>query len=121
MDLREILETVKETALKDYDKLKHFTNTDEGKEMIVFCKKTIACKKVNDWGRDRDTDMFIGLDDSGWIIYIQESESFVGPFEIISEQTKSIDENYLMNYFHSKDCLNNEFIRFMKVACEYHR
>ncbi|MBJ9792578.1 hypothetical protein I5582_16715 [Clostridioides difficile] len=118
MDLKEILETVKEKTLKDYDKLKRFTNTDEGKEMIVFCSKTIDCRKVNDWGRDRDTDMYIGLDDSGWIIYTQESENLAGPFKIISEKTERINENYLVNYFHSKDCLNYEFMNFMKVACK---
>lgn len=120
MDLKDILRTVRINATNNYDNDKILTNTDEGKEMIYFSSKTIDCKKVNDWGRDEDTDLFIGLDKSGWILYTQVSHNLAGPFKIISENVLEVDDDYLANYFNSQNSTNKEFMQFIGNAAKYY-
>lgn len=120
MNLKEIVETVRIKSIEKYEEDKCFTNTNMGKEMIEFCSKTIDCRKVNDWGRDEDTDLFIGLDDQGWVKYINTVHCGAGPLEIKSENIIRVDDDFIVNYLKSSQCTNKEFMWFMKKACNYY-
>lgn len=120
MNLKEIVESVRLNGIKEYDTDKHLTNTDEGKEMIVFSSRTINCRTVSSWGRDEDTDLFLGLDRNGWVKYIQVSECGAGKFKITSQNDITINDDDIVNYLNSDDCTNEEFIDFMKKACKYY-
>ncbi len=120
MNLKQIIEKVRVKGIEKYEQDKHFTNTDKGKEMITFCCKTIDCRKVNDWGRDEDTDLFIGLDKDGWVKYINKVHCGAGPLTIKSENAVGVDDDFIVNYLNSSECTNEEFMDFMKKACSYY-
>lgn len=115
VDLKKIIKDSREEGIKDFDSKSIFTNTDVGKRMIEFCSRNLDVKKVSDWGRDEDTDRFIGLDKSGWIEYIQHNENGDGAFKIISEETRNLADNDIFNFLQN-DCTNKEFMDFIS-AC----
>lgn len=120
MNLKEIVSKVRENSIEKYETDKRLTNTDMGKDMIVFTSKTIDCRKVNDWGRDEDTDLFIGISENGWIKYIQTVHWGTGPMSIQSQNTITVDDDFIVNYLNSNECTNKEFMSFMRVACNYY-
>lgn len=120
MNLKEIISEVRNKAIERYETDKRLTNIDMGKDMIVFTSKTIDCKKVNDWGRDEDTDLFIGISENGWVKYIQTVHCGAGPLRIQSQNTLDVDDDFIANYLNSNECTNKEFMNFMRVACNYY-
>lgn len=120
MNLKEIVSKVRLKAIENYETDKKFTNTDMGKEMIIFTSKNIDCRKVNDWGRDADTDLIIGIVQEGWVKYIQTVHCGAGPLSIESENVLLVDDDFIVNYLNSDKCTNKEFMSFMRVACNYY-
>lgn len=120
MNLKEIISKVRSKAIENYEADKKFTNTDMGKEMIIFTRKNIDCRKVNDWGRDEDTDLVIGIVQEGWIKYTQTIHWGAGPLSIESSNTVNVDDDFIVNYLNSDECTNKEFMNFMRVACKYY-
>lgn len=119
MNLLKIIEEVRENAMCNYDDDKHLTNSDKGAEMIVFCDKTLSVRKINDFGRDEDEDMFIGLNKEGWIKYINVIQNGAGPTKIVREQTIKLKDEDIVSYLNSSSCTNMEFKWFMKKASKY--
>lgn len=113
-----ILENVKSEALKRYDELKGFTNTDEGKEMIVFVSRTIQERHINDL-RDEDRDEFIGISKSGWILYTHDIEYFQGPIKIKNETVQKMTSEEVLNYI--EELNDSDYIWFMKKVCEIYK
>lgn len=120
MNLKEIVSTVRVEAIKNYERDKEFTNTNMGKEMVRFTTTTIGYRKISDWGRDEDTDLFIGISQEGWIKYIQTVQYGFGSVSIESENTINVDDDFIVNYLNSDECTNKEFMNFMRIACKYY-
>lgn len=113
MDDKKLLELIEKMRLdktKNFDKLKGRTNDDEGKEMITIYYTNLSVKKVNDWGRDEDTDFYLGLDSDGWITYVQKNHNLAGPFKIIDENITSVDDKYVLNYIKNNEEAYEEFL-----------
>lgn len=117
-DLREIVVMCREKGCEKFERYAEFTNTDEGKYMITFMQKTESCRKVNDWGREEDKDIVIGLDKEGWIVYYQTNQNCAGEFKILKEHTERTTDDYIMNYLQGEECTNANYLQFMKNAYE---
>lgn len=119
MNLNEIIKTVRENALINYDRDKHLTNTNEGAEMIEFCSKTLMTRNAYDGG-DEDEDMFIGLDKRGWVKYINRNLNCGGAFRILNESYYAMTDEELELYLTSGECTNIEYMSFMSKAVKYY-
>lgn len=97
--LLEIIEKMRLDKTKNFDKLKKYTNSDEGKEMVTIYDTNISVKKVNDWGRDEDTDFYLGLNSDGWITYVQKNHNLAGKFKIIDEDVTRVDDKYVFRLY----------------------
>ena len=117
-DLLEIIKVCRENDMKEYENKASYTNTDIGKVMIVYSSKTLHEKDVDNWGRQEDEDMFLGLDETGWIKYTHSIQYGTGEAKILSENTTKVDDEYIYNYLTGDSCTNKEFLMFMKKACD---
>ena len=113
--LLKVIEKMRIDKIKNFDQLKKFTNEDEGKEMITIYYTNLSVRKVNDWGRDEDTDFYLGLDKSGWITYIQKNHNLAGPFKIIDEKIEQVNDKYVFEYIKSNPEAYDEFISNAKL------
>ncbi|MBE6067748.1 MAG: hypothetical protein E7211_08660 [Clostridium lundense] len=120
MNLQQIIEKVRIKGTQNFERDKSWTNTDEGKEMITFCTKTLRTRKVSDWGRDEDEDVYIGLDDNGWIRYEHTIEYLAGPVRIKEQNTTSVTDDYILNYLNDEKCTNEEYLMFMSKSYKYY-
>lgn len=120
MQLNVIIKRVREEAIKRYDSRKALTNIDMGHEMITFTTKTLSTRKVNDWGRDEDEDLYIGVDETGWIKYTHTIEYLVGPAKIKNPSVQRLTDEDIYQYLISEECTNNEYLSFMKTAYEFY-
>ncbi len=120
MDLKEIIRTARINGIKRFEEDKAFTNTDEGKEMIRFCDRTVHTRKVSDWGREEDDDEYIGLDANGWIKYSHSIEHLAGPVKIKDKYTHTLDDDSIYKYLTSEECSNKEYLDFMEKARKYY-
>ena len=120
-DLLEIIKVCRENDMKEYENKASYTNTDIGKVMIVYSSKTLHEKDVDNWGRQEDEDMFLGLDETGWIKYTHSIQYGTGEAKILSENTTKVDDEYIYNYLTGDSCTNKEFLMFMNKACESYR
>lgn len=120
-DLLEIIKVCRENDMKEYENKASYTNTDIGKVMIVYSSKTLHEKDVDNWGRQEDEDMFLGLDETGWIKYTHSIQYGTGEAKILSENTTKVDDEYIYNYLTGDSCTNKELFMFMKKACDSYR
>ncbi len=116
VNLKEIIKVSRENDLKEFDKKAHYTNTDMGKKMIIYSTKTLSTRDVDNWGRQEDEDMYIGLNKNGWIIYTHKIQFCTYEPKIMEKNTKSVDDEWLYNYLKSEECDNKEFLMFMSSA-----
>lgn len=121
MNLKSIVENSRINGLEYYDTNKQFTNTDEGKEMICFCTKTLSIRKIGDWGREEDSDVFIGLSKEGWIKYTHDIENGCGPIKINNPYTRLLNDTDIINYLQSDECTDEEYLMFMSKAYKYYK
>jgi hypothetical protein len=119
MNIKNIVERVRENAIARYENNKEYTNKDEGYQMIVFATKTMTSRKVNDWGRDEDRDLYIGIDEQGWIKYSHTIEYLAGPIKIKNPSVDRLTDEDIISYLQSDECTDEEYIMFMSKAHEF--
>lgn len=69
------LKMAKEVGIRDYEKLKEKTNTNQGEEMIILASRTLRERIIGEI-RQEDTDEYIGINKDGWVIYTHDIEYF---------------------------------------------
>jgi len=116
--LLELIERFRVDKTSKFDNLKKHTNDDEGKEMITIYDKNLSVRKVNDWGRDEDTDFYLGLDSEGWITYVQVNHNLAGPFKIINEDITRVTDQYVLDYIKENNEAYEAFINKTKIYFE---
>jgi len=115
-----IVKRARENATQRYESNKEYTNTDEGHEMIVFSTKTVSHRKVNDWGREEEEDIYIGIDKHGWIEYCHTIEYFAGPIRIKSPIVKRLSDESIIKYLQSDECTDEEYLMFMSKTYKFY-
>lgn len=103
MNMSKVVKAARKIGCNNFNEFAAKTNSDEGMLMVAFVGRTLHSRKVSDWGREEDTDEFIGLNKSGWIIYTHEIEWGAGPVRIKDENVKSINDEEIIKIF------NNDF------------
>lgn len=121
MDLMNIVKSSRINGIKNYDNNKTFTNTDEGKEMVRFCTKTVRVRTISSWGRDEDSDVYIGLSNDGWIKYTHDIENGCGPIKINNPLTRKLSDIDITSYLQSDECTDEEYLMFMSEAYKFYR
>lgn len=119
MDIKKLIKASECVGIDNFRDIAKFTNTDEGKLMIVFLSRTLNTIKVNDWGREKDTDEYLGLDDKGWIIYTHDIEHLAGPVKITNEYVKRIDVNDVFDIVSKLSV--KEYLDFVETCLEVRR
>lgn len=114
--LEELVTRVREQGVAQFEKFADMTNTDKGKYMIVFLSNTLNSRKVNDWGRDEDTDIYLGLDNKGWIKYKHTIEYLAGPSKIKDTSTINLNDTDVVNYLKSEECTIDGYLSFMSKS-----
>lgn len=109
--LNKVIEKVREVGCSNFDELASYTNTDHGKLMVVFAREPGHTRKINDWGRDEDTEIFIGLSNEGWIRYYNIHEIGAGPTVLKEENSIKIKDEDIINLL--KELSIEEYLRFM--------
>ena len=117
VDLKYVISKCRELGIKDYNLHKGMTNTDMGKEMIVFCTRTLSTRKLSDWGSEEDTDRYIGLDAEGWIEYTHDIGHMAGVLRISNECTTRLSDEQILSFLLSNECITAEYVMFMSTAC----
>lgn len=117
-DLTKLIEHTREVSVKNIANLASKTNEDIGHFMIIFNTKTISTKKVNDWGREKDDDWYLGIDLNGWVIYKNSIEHMAGEPKIIDSSNTNIDDIYIVNYLLSDDCSIEYYLDFMETCAK---
>lgn len=117
----DLIKKLKETATSKFEELSSYTNCDEGYKMIILFSQTIHTRKINDWGREEDTDLYFGLDSSGWILYQHNIEHMVGNLKITNESVKKLFPEESLNYINSlnseeKKEIENELLKIIDIA-----
>lgn len=105
----ELIKKVREVSLKHFDKLSGNTNEHFTERMVLFMEQPGRTRKINDWGRDEDTDYYIGIGANGWIKYTTVIELGFGKTVLNDEHTLHMtDENILdmLNESRVKDYLS---------------
>ena len=120
LNINNIVKKSGKGAIERYESNKGYTNTDEGHEMIVFITKTISYKKVTDWGREKNEDVYIGVDKEGWIEYSHTIEWGAGPIKITKEKVKRISSQSVVDYLESDECTDIEYLMFMSKAYKFY-
>lgn len=120
MNINNIIERSRKGAIERYEYNKGYTNTDEGHEMIVFITKTVTSRKLNDWGREEDEDIYIGIDREGWIKYSHTIEHFTGPIKIKNPRVTKLSDEYIVEYLESNECTDKEYLMFMSKAYKFY-
>lgn len=116
--LNEVVSMCREKGCEKFELKSALTNMDVGKKMIVFVSKTESSRIVDNFGRDEDKDVYLGLDKSGWILYRQINQNGAGEFEIIEESCENISDEFVINYLQDDKCTNGQYLQFMKTAYE---
>lgn len=113
-DFLHLINHVRQVTVKNFDDISVRTNSDMGHLMVVFNFKTLHTSIVDDWGRDRDKDWYLGIDESGWIVYTHIIESMAGPTVIKDSNVKQVTDEYVLDYLLSDDCNIKNYFDFME-------
>lgn len=116
VSIESIIQHARENGIEKYERFVGYTNEDKGNKMIVFLTKTLHSRKVTDWGRDEDNDMFIGLNQEGWIRYEHTIQYGMGSIEITDPSTERLDDKDVLAYLTGADCIDTEYLSFMSKA-----
>jgi len=111
-----IIEKARIEGIANFEKYAAQTNDNMGNYMISFLTKTLHSRKVNDWGRDEDTDMYIGLDKNGWIKYTHDIQYLAGPAKIKDNYISNLSDQDVEAYLTSETCTDDEYLDFMNIA-----
>lgn len=116
VNIQEIILQAKENGHKKYEEFVRYTNGDRGNRMIIFIAKTLHTRTVTNWGRDEDEDLYIGLDEAGWIQYTHKIQSGDGPLQIYNPSVKRLGDDDVFAYLVGPTCENEDYMAFMHTA-----
>ena len=115
-DFENLLAQLRIKSAEKYDELKTKPCGLTEKEMISFFSGSIHTRKVNDWGRDEDTDYILGIAENGWEKYITVIEFGAGKAVVINEERRFLGDNDVLNLL---DEINiKQYLAFMSKANE---
>lgn len=112
--LSESIKQCREFGTRNFSRLSQRTNIDKGAQMIILWTTTTSTKVVGNWGRERDHDVYIGLNENGWIRYSHDVEHLCGPTEISNEQTKVLSDSDIIDFLNN--CSADERAEFITRA-----
>ncbi|WP_373845192.1 hypothetical protein [Clostridium sp.] len=98
-DMIKLISRVREVGLKNFDELSSCVNGYSKEMMIYFMSDPGKTRKINDWGRDEDTDYHIGIskDKKGWAIHETIIQSGAGEAELKGKKTNSKTDTDILN------------------------
>lgn len=124
MDRNKILKLIQDVRMvcvKNYDRLKCEVDGINHKIMVSFFYLPGKTKKINDWGRDEDTDYAIGITESGWEIYETIEEVGAGPTKVISTSCSSLTDEEIADRLENGRLLDyiEFFAKVKKLVDDY--
>lgn len=113
-----ILRKIKECVLSDFDNKSAFTNKNEGKKMAILLTKELHCRDIGNLGRQESEDLYIGVDEKGWVKYQHTVSYFAGPLKIMNPVEIRLDEQSVIDFLNSEACSEDDFLEFWDSACK---
>lgn len=108
-NLMKVIEEINRIAIKNYDKLSEEVTGLSKKKYIDFVQLEARTKKVNDWGRDCDTDTDLVINQKGWATYTTVIEVGAGKSELLEEYENNLSFDEVAQYIEQLD-----FVKEMK-------
>jgi len=121
MNLQNIVEITRINGMKKYDINKEFINSDESKEIIRFCNKTVCIRRTNDYSRNKDNEIYIGLNKEGWIKYTHDLQNGSEFIKINDWYTCLLSDTDIINFLQSDECTDEEYLMFMSTAYTFYK
>ena len=121
MNLQSIVEITRINGTKAYDTNKEFISSDKNKEIVRFCNKTVCIRKTNDCSRNKDNDVYIGLNKEGWIKYTHDLQSGCEFIKINNWYTCLLSDTDIINFLQSDECTDEEYLMFMSTAYTFYK
>ncbi|PWX08369.1 hypothetical protein ACSW93_06415 [Clostridium perfringens] len=109
--IRKLIEKIEEISIKYFDELSCNINGFSKKKLVFFMEKPGSSRRVNDWGRDEDTDYYIGVSENGWEEHITVMECGAGETVLLEEKTQSISNDQLLKILNESNLKN--YLKFM--------
>lgn len=114
MQIEELVKTLRAVCINHFDELAKRVYQDMGIEMITFVSKTINDREVDNGFANIDTEWDIGIDRSGWVLYISTLEyGGTRKRKLIEDEVKQMSDTSLIKYFSSEYCSVKDFSDFM--------
>lgn len=114
---KQLISAVRKTVLENFKELASHTIRDEGHLMVEFSFSTLHNRKINNSGREENTDRFVGIDENGWVEYVHTIAHGGGPIEILSSHINHFDDDEIISFLTGEKCRILEYLDFMKT-CE---
>jgi len=115
-DFEILMELLRKKSIEKFDELKTKPCGLTEKEMVCFFSGSIHTRKVNDWGRDEDTDYVLGITENGWEKYITVIEVGAGKSVVTDESSKFLENRNILDLL---DEINvKQYLAFMARANE---
>lgn len=115
-NLLKLIEKFEEIGIKYFNDLSACIDGHTNKKMILFTNQPGETRKINDWGRDEDTDYHIGISETGWEKYVTIYEVGAGETVLLEDRSiklSSEDVLEIVNQSRIKD-----YLYFMKNCYE---
>lgn len=97
--LLELITKIREVCISNFNELSKSTHSEDaewGVNMVYFMRLPGSSRKINDWGRDEDTDYIIGVSQKGWIEYKTVIQCGAGESELISDEEYQLSDNRIL-------------------------
>jgi hypothetical protein len=111
-DLLKLIETAQIIGCTHFNQFAENIYSDEEFKMIHFMNEPGMTRKINDWGRDEDTDISIGLSRNGWIRYTHICEIGVGNKKLIETDSTCISTNEVLSLLEKSTI--KEYLNFIE-------
>lgn len=112
MKFNTIITALRKTVQQNY---KEINNEEDISEIgVLIINRVLHSRVISNWGRDEDTDEKIYLNENGWVSVTTVGQHGAGPAEIISENKKEVNDEYVYNILNEdRELTINEFLRFV--------
>lgn len=112
----ELIKKIREVSLKHFDELSRNTNEYFKERMVFFMEQPGRTRKINDWGRDEDTDYHIGVGTNGWIKHTTVIELGAGKTILNDEHTLPMTDKDILDMLNKSRV--KDYLSFMNRCYE---
>lgn len=97
------IEIIVVSKFDEFERGTHAKDAEWNYDMVYFATEGGKTRKISDWGRDEDTDYYIGIDKNGWCRYTTVLQCGAGPTSMTSAATSKLTPRQVFNVLNNLD------------------